>query len=190
MFFTGLIDLNLLLLLDHMTIFIRQVKSANLTWQWILTVLQYVWCLSFIYLRINWVWYWPYNLGFHNTISSIGEWGLTIIITTSWILEKNELSPTPNFAENSINLSPLKRTVNSLNEIEQISGQFMIYRPVLAIKYGDLIAWGSLEFRYSKGFLKYLKIYVDIMIFTWLLSRSRVIARPLIWFNLSRRTGC
>ena len=38
------------------------------------------------------------------------------------------------------NLSPLKREVDSLNEMEQISGQFVIYKPVLAIKYGNLIA--------------------------------------------------
>ena len=38
------------------------------------------------------------------------------------------------------NLSPLKREVDSLKEMEQISGQFVIYKSVLAIKYGDLIA--------------------------------------------------
>ena len=41
------------------------------------------------------------------------------------------------------NLSPLKREVETSNEMEQmeqISGQFVIYKPVLAIKYGELIA--------------------------------------------------
>ena len=38
-----------------------------------------------------------------------------------------------------INLSPLKRKVDSLNEMQQISGDFVIYRNDLAIKYGDFI---------------------------------------------------
>ena len=39
-----------------------------------------------------------------------------------------------------INLSPLKRNVNSLNEMEQISDLIVIYWSVLAIKYGYFIA--------------------------------------------------
>ena len=38
------------------------------------------------------------------------------------------------------NLSPLKREVDSLNEMEQIRGQFVVYKSVLAIKCGNLIA--------------------------------------------------
>ena len=60
--------------------------------------------------------------------------------------------------------------------MEQISGCFMIYKPVLAIKYGDFIAWGSLQLRYSNGFLKYLKNFVRI--FARVIARSWVI---LLW---------
>ena len=85
-----------------------------------------------------------------------------------------------------INLSPLQRKINSLNEMQQISGHFVIYKPVLVNRYGDLIAWGSPQFRYSKGFLKYFWIYVGI--FARFIARSRVIAHPQLWFNLSQKT--
>ena len=47
---------------------------------------------------------------------------------------------------------PQKRKIHSLNEMQQTSGHFIIYKRVLDIKYGD---WGSLQFRYGGIFLKY-----------------------------------
>ena len=40
----------------------------------------------------------------------------------------------------NVKSSPIKSKVDSLNKMQQVSGHFVIYEPVLAIKYDNLVA--------------------------------------------------